>query len=573
MNFKKKLQAAILLFCLLWQSNFLLGQEPSEYVEKVKITANSMTFEFTDAYQNFTVEVSGPDNFHFREDLKNKQEWTINSTGISKTAFLDGLYQIQVTPNLAQSESEQKILRYLTETNQLAQLKAKKELLNIPAEIHTYNRSFRIEKSEFVLPKNEAYGLKVPTDNTAPNRNLSSLKLATSSSRPTFTSLSLNEHQAIPTAEHLGLNPRPMFVAQTFATDLIVQGSECVGFDCVSSESFGFDTHRLKENNLRIHFDDTSGTGSFPSNDWRIAANDTSNGGANYLAFEDATGGTVPFRVMAGSGNNALYVSSTGGNVGLGTAAPVVELHVTDGDSPTVRIEQNGANGWTPQTWDIAGNETNFFVRDVTNGSKLPFKIKPGAPDNALFVAADGDIGLGTASPSEKLHIESGNINVKAGNIDLGGNMYLLGSILPVSDIRLKKNIQSIENGLATIQKLNATTYHFKTEAYADMNLPSKLQYGFIAQEIEQVLPALVEQSTHVDKTKNFKRVNYTGVIPVLVKGMQEQQAIIDQQQEEIDTLKALLQDMDVLKQQVAALAKMMETTVDNENAANAEKK
>ena len=52
--------------------------------------------------------------------------------------------------------------------------------------------------------------------------------------------------------------------------DLIVDGSACVGFDCVNGESFGFDTMRLKENNLRLHFQDTSSSASFPSNDWRI---------------------------------------------------------------------------------------------------------------------------------------------------------------------------------------------------------------------------------------------------------------------------------------------------------------
>ncbi|NIM12421.1 MAG: hypothetical protein GTO45_09930, partial [Candidatus Aminicenantes bacterium] len=63
---------------------------------------------------------------------------------------------------------------------------------------------------------------------------------------------------------------------QVILDDLIVDGSICVGFDCVNGESFGFDTIRLKENNLRIRFVDTSSTASFPSNDWQITANDSS---------------------------------------------------------------------------------------------------------------------------------------------------------------------------------------------------------------------------------------------------------------------------------------------------------
>ena len=61
--------------------------------------------------------------------------------------------------------------------------------------------------------------------------------------------------------------------------DCIIQGSTCIGLDCVNGESFGFDTLRLKENNLRIKFQDTSNTASFPKNDWQITANESSNGG------------------------------------------------------------------------------------------------------------------------------------------------------------------------------------------------------------------------------------------------------------------------------------------------------
>lgn len=180
--------------------------------------------------------------------------------------------------------------------------------------------------------------------------------------------------------------------------DVIIQGSLAVGFDAVNGENFGADTIRLKENNLRIHFEDTSNSASFPSNDWRIVINDSTNGGSNYFAVEDSSAGRIPFRIEAGARSNALYVDS-GGDVGLGTSNPVVSMHIVEGNTPTVRLEQNGSSGFTAQTWDLAGNEANFFIRDVTNGSKLPFRIQPSAPTNSIYLAADGDIGLGTASP------------------------------------------------------------------------------------------------------------------------------------------------------------------------------
>ena len=191
---------------------------------------------------------------------------------------------------------------------------------------------------------------------------------------------------------------------QVFLDDVIVDGSLCVGFDCVNGESFGFDTLRLKENNLRVHFWDTSSSGSFPRNQWRLVANDSTNGGLSHFSIDDVSAGRTPVRIEAGARSNSLYVD-TGGRTGFGTNTPVVELHVVDGDSPTLRLAQDGSSGFTAQTWDLAGNEANFFIRDVTNGSKLPFRIRPGAPESSIDIAATGNVGIGTQSPSAPLHV------------------------------------------------------------------------------------------------------------------------------------------------------------------------
>jgi hypothetical protein len=196
----------------------------------------------------------------------------------------------------------------------------------------------------------------------------------------------------------------PAFADQVILDDLIVDGSECVGNDCVNGESFGFDTIRLKENNLQINFEDTSNISSYPTNDWRIVINDSTDGGASYFAIQDATGGRTPFKIEAGAPNSSLYVDDYG-NLGVGTAIPQVEIHTLDGDTPTLRLDQDGSHGWAPQIWDVAGNETNFFIRDVTNGSLLPFRIIPGAPHNSLYIHSRGDVGLGSTNPQARLHV------------------------------------------------------------------------------------------------------------------------------------------------------------------------
>jgi len=216
--------------------------------------------------------------------------------------------------------------------------------------------------------------------------------------------------------------------AQTVLTNAngIVRNSLCVGADCAAGEPFGFDTLRLKENNTRLHFQDTSTAASFPSADWRLIANDSSNGGANKFALEDSDAGRQTFIVEQGARANSLFVDRQG-DVGFGTATPVVNLHVVDGDSPAMRLEQNGSSGFQAQTWDLAGNETNFFVRDVTNGSKLPFKIRPNAPTNALYVNTNGDIGLSDSSPDGALHItRASGTNVDIVMEEVGGTTWTL---------------------------------------------------------------------------------------------------------------------------------------------------
>ncbi|MCB1385670.1 MAG: hypothetical protein KDJ80_06985 [Nitratireductor sp.] len=201
--------------------------------------------------------------------------------------------------------------------------------------------------------------------------------------------------------------------AQVFTQDVIVQGSLCVGVDCTSTENFGADTIRLKENNLRIHFDDTSNSGSFPNNDWRIEVNNSQNGGANYYAIQDATSGRYVTTIEAGAPSNSIYVDSSG-SVGFGTNAPntSLSLHAADGNTPGLRLEQNTSSGFSAQTWDLAGNEANFFLRDVTNGSQLPIRVIPGADSGAFVISANNNIGMGLANndvtADAALHIRRG---------------------------------------------------------------------------------------------------------------------------------------------------------------------
>jgi len=201
------------------------------------------------------------------------------------------------------------------------------------------------------------------------------------------------------------------------ADDQIVTGSIGVGFDCVDGEVFGFNTILLKENNVRIRFEDSS-VGLFPANDWTLIANATESGGANYFAIEDGTAGIIPFKLIAGAPADALYVADNG-NVGLGTSSPTQKLDVDGGmklkailtapETPTEGVlYMDGVdhllkfhNGTDWKT--ISGNQNlvaatltgTFLEIDIENGASVSVDLQPLISDlENRITALEGLVGI-----------------------------------------------------------------------------------------------------------------------------------------------------------------------------------
>jgi hypothetical protein len=195
--------------------------------------------------------------------------------------------------------------------------------------------------------------------------------------------------------------------------DQIVIGDACVGLICADGEIFGNDTIRLRESTNRIGFIDTTPPGSpFPTRDWRIEGNSALQGGASYLALKDmgdtsdgSEGGTPLLYLSAGAPANSIFVNSAG-RVGFRTSTPAHDLHVVTGFEPTLRLEQDGSGGFTPQTWDVGGSHFGFFVLDSTNAD-IPFRILPNAGNNRLALTNTG-VGIGTETPTANLEIVGG---------------------------------------------------------------------------------------------------------------------------------------------------------------------
>jgi hypothetical protein len=123
------------------------------------------------------------------------------------------------------------------------------------------------------------------------------------------------------------------------------------------------------------------------------------------------------------------------------------------------------------------------------------------------------------------------------------GDLAYTGALINASDRKLKTNINSVSNALTSILELKPSTYKIAPEYVKSMNMSNKPQFGFIAQELQEVFPDLVSVNKHSgvnredDTTIEYLGVNYTALIPILTAGMQEQQKQIETQQELIEKL------------------------------------
>ena len=114
------------------------------------------------------------------------------------------------------------------------------------------------------------------------------------------------------------------------------------------------------------------------------------------------------------------------------------------------------------------------------------------------------------------------------------------------SDLRIKKNIKTISNARQIINSLRGVSYEHKVDQYKGLGLKEGLTYGFIAQEVETILPSVVKEkripyiysrtSEEIKPAENLKTVGYTEIIPVLVEALKEQdQLILDLQKQILD--------------------------------------
>jgi len=144
------------------------------------------------------------------------------------------------------------------------------------------------------------------------------------------------------------------------------------------------------------------------------------------------------------------------------------------------------------------------------------------------LTASGGGYGIyaSAGGVGQAVHGQNNNASGWAGYFD--GRVWAAYGISQPSDARLKKDIADLPYGLRDLAALRAVIYKWKDKERGDGR-----HLGFLAQELQKVVPELVSK----DASTGMLSVDYPALVPVLVKAIQEQQAIIQRQEVRIAAL------------------------------------
>jgi hypothetical protein len=555
----------------------VLGQEAK--VANVRAEGMAVRFDSAIPYSNATLTISGPDGTVYRREFAGGAAPSLSLFDKTGAALGNGQYTYE--------------LRFTT-----VQMRDSKERLAAAPDDGVMDENGRtkhgrlavqsvVQSGSFSLQNGTLYVGNETEPATRPALSPKSLDRNPQQRAPVVPSGNASNRLR---NHRLSLFSMP---DQVIADDLIVQGSACVGLDCVNNESFGFDTIRLKENNTRLKFDDTSTAAGFPNNDWQLTANDSASGGANKFSIDDITGSKTPFTITAGAATNSIFVSSSS-KVGFRTSTPALDLHITTGDTPANRYEQTTSGGFSAQTWDIGANEANFFVRDVTGGSRLPLRIRPGAPTSSIDINASGNVGIGSSSPTlSKVYIVGGTDSGSTNGINISStdgptsefaffsanaasdylrmgyfngtalkNVFFdvsntgrvgIGTSAPdqtlsvngdasktgggswqsFSDERLKNIKGRFNSGLKAVMQLQPLRYEYKPDNALGLNSKGE-HIGFGAQSLQKVIPEAVTKSQ-----SGYLMVNNDPILWTMLNAIKEQQKEIVELKGQIQKLQS----------------------------------
>ena len=281
--------------------------------------------------------------------------------------------------------------------------------------------------------------------------------------------------------------------------------------------------------------------------------------GADYFKKQNDIGGSVNLNTLTTDGyyhQNANANAASGSNYPVAAAGMLSVVsdgqmvyqtyHQYNGNAYYHRSYYNGAWYAWRKVWqdgnDGAGSGLDADTVDGIQGASF---LRSDASDtatgqitittsgNALTVTSQQSIGAiitGGNNSSDIIQLKKGS-NIEA-KLDTSGHWHVDGDVIAYStstssDKKLKTNISTLTDALDKTIKLRGVNFD-----WIDENKPNN-QVGFIAQEVEKVLPEVVKNVETLNKeNETHKAVDYAAVVPLLVEAIKEQQKQIDELKE-----------------------------------------
>jgi hypothetical protein len=215
------------------------------------------------------------------------------------------------------------------------------------------------------------------------------------------------------------------------------------------------------------------------------------------------------------------------GKLGIGNSSPGSTLTVgsTDGTvpgeitlNPTAASNEGGQINFKRS---LNGSTVDWSIDQYgTSASDARFRIFNTSELNGMVIKENGFIGMGNSAPTVRLQV-TGDI--------------IANSIAGSSDARFKTNISPITNSLQKVLALRGVHFNWNTTAFPERMFSDKKTIGFIAQEVEKVVPEIVQTE---NTPEQYKSVHYDKVVALLVEAIKEQQKQINQLQKQVKKLR-----------------------------------
>ncbi len=304
---------------------------------------------------------------------------------------------------------------------------------------------------------------------------------------------------------------------------------------------------------------EVSGTGGvkITSAPATLALNDSNSHIQSFLT--QSGNGDLSFFAGTLLGGASLVMKGNAGNVGIGTSAPEAKLHVEGGSGTgvtavTARVSGSfstglrgesdagsgvegtstsfsGVRGSSTDGIGVAGNSVSSFGvsgsssnGDGVNGFSSGGNGVKGTSASHFGIAGYTTNGTGVYGDNNNSN-SNGHAGYFNGRVGITGNLTVNGQLFNPSDVRLKQQIRPLEYGLAELLRLRPVTWKWNTQP------DGPRQMGMVAQDVEAIVPELVYHDADPNQPL---AMNYIGLVPIMVRAVQDQQQQITQQQQRI---------------------------------------